>query len=158
MKYYGAIAEPMDLVNKAYVDADYTLIEEITLSEDTVTVSRSKTPDGVDYRYKKVLALFTFPSGGTGNAYVWFQPNKAPSSCTSVAYIRMNESNAALYMEANASFFHTCGISGLGEYSSMARYGNIVENSAGYTIDNVRFSANGVFKAGTKIAIYGVRA
>lgn len=158
MKYYGSISDPKDLVNKEYVDSKYEFIEEIVLAEDTETITRRQTPGGVAYNYKKMLVLLDIPSGGTGNAYCWFQPLESSASLSSIAYVLLSVTKAALYIEANSSFIYTCGISGLGYFESNVKVGNIFANTNSYKIDNLRLSANGTFKAGTKISIYGVKA
>lgn len=150
-------ADAGDAVNKEYVDNDFELVEEITLANDTDTVTRQNTPSGAPYNYKKMLVLFDIPSGGTGNAYCYFHPNGVPNTYWSIAYILLSVTTAALYIEANNSFVYTIGISAPGEYSSVVKFGNIRENPASYKIDNLRLSANGTFKAGTKITVYGVK-
>lgn len=136
---------------------NFELVEEITLAEDTVTITRNTTPSGEAYSFKKMLVLFDMPSGNSGNAYTWFKPNPAPSQYASVAYILLNYTRGAIYIEANNSFVYTIGISAPGEYSSVVKSGNILANNVSYKIDNLRLSANGTFKAGTKITVYGAK-
>ena len=139
------------------LNTNFELIEEITLAEDTATITRNTTPSGEAYSFKKMLVLFDMPSGNSGNAYTWFKPNPAPNDYASIAYILLNYTKAAIYIEASNSFVYTIGISAPGEYSSDVKFGNIRANSASYKIDNLRLSANGIFKAGTKITVYGAK-
>lgn len=142
----------------AMLTEDFVLIEECTLTEDTTFISRQNTPSGEAYHYKKLLVHFTLPADNTGNAYVYFNPIAAPVEQNTLAYMLLNSSSGALYLEANRAFFYSMGFTGLGEYTSYVKCGKIADNADGYVIDNLRISANGTFKAGTDFKIYGVRA
>lgn len=160
MKYYGAISDPKDLVNKGYVDnlnGNFELIETITIDADVRRVSRNKEPNGTAYNFKKIIGLCSFPAGSTGNCYVQFVPSGTASQNLTLSYMRLNYQNCAFLIVADKSFYYTASASGLGEYNGIVQFGQIIdiENKI---IDNFSVIGNADIKAGTVIKIYGVRA
>ena len=140
----------------------WTLIETITLTEATKTVSRTAKPDGTAYKLKRLHIIVESPSGVStkiGGEYYLYCKDGTAVYCWEDNLIQTAEGRQAILLaEINRDALTVCNEWRVGQslwntYTLKWTYGIITEGTWMHSI-----SINGAsnLPTGTKITIYGV--
>lgn len=164
-------ASDRDAANKQYVDSaiasvknPYTLIEEITVSEDTPSIERNAEPNGTAYAFTDVYyEIETVKGSGTGTILVSCNGNL---TCGQHACIVTSAGRfASGFIKIEHGFLTTEFVNFATKIDTVANKVSrpfMVLSKEAEKITQLRFHVTGVptlipIPAGTKIRIYGVR-
>lgn len=171
LKYLATPKAKTDAANKQYVDSaiasvknPYTLIEEITVSEDTTSIERNAEPNGTAYAFTDVYyEIETVKGSGTGTILVSCNENL---TCGQHACIVTSAGRfASGFIKIEHGFLTTEFVNFATKRDTVANKVSkpfMVLSKEAEKITQLRFHVTGVptlipIPAGTKIRIYGVR-
>ena len=163
--------EDTSAATKKYVDDKvsaknpYTLIEEITVSEDTTRIERNAEPNGTAYAFTDVYyEIETVKGSGTGTILVSCNENL---TCGKHASIIVTSAGrfASGFIKIEHGFLTTEFVGASGKKDNVANrssFALMVLSKEAEKITKLIFHVSGVptlipMPAGTKIRIYGVR-
>lgn len=140
---------------------DFSLIEAITLTEDTMSIERSQKPDGTAYNFKEVVIVLKCLNTGAYNymvflngspEYICVLTTDATYTYYSIAWIKMR--GALIEYLGNA----TAGYLGLANTrSSLPSIGTYANNKN--TIQKIKlYNGNRPLPSGAIVYIYGIDA
>lgn len=144
----------------AIAGKQYELIESITLTEDTASVSRSAEPDGTEYNFEKVYIEFSVPeTSATAQILVRFN-GESDNHIRVVNAMATSERDSVAYGRIENGLLIAYAVSGAAAGNGTQLYG---VPSTGIFLDTiseiemVSNLANVPMPSGTKIDIYAVR-
>ena len=143
------------------IDKEYELIEEITLTESAMEISRNAEPDGTAYAFDAVAIKMNRTNTGVGGVYVC-------NGSTTLGWSYIAQSGRYFGCETFTSRgywqnYRYSASAGSNDYNSISPAGHTrfltIKKVTGAHIDRILIaSSSDGFDTGTTIQIYGVRA
>lgn len=143
------------------VDKAYELIEEITLTENVMQISRNAEPNGAVYAFEAVAIKINRTNTGIGGVYVY-------NGSTVLGWSYIAQSGKYFGCETFPLHgywqnYRYSASAGINDYNSIAPAGHqrflTIEKITGAYIDHILIKSDSDgFDTGTTIQIYGVRA
>ena len=159
-------AQARENIGAAEPDGVYELIESFAIEEDTLWVGRTQEPNGKNYALKAVRVKIISKPSEQQNAYIYFNgKEKEVSAVYLVSYSHAeNERTTTAICFPLYGYWYAFNLGSANDvynnsspnnYPKLNGNASVVENPY---ITSISMKANGNFRTGTIIEIWGVRA